>query len=169
MGVSLYDMTVPVYVRALRNLAAILAKGAAFAAARGIDPADLLTARLIHDMGPLPLHIQRASDAAKGTVVRVGGIENVVFEDNEETFDALQARIARTIAFLEKAPRAALDGREDAPVTLDLGEGRSIPFTGRSYVLAFALPNFFFHVTIAYALLRHRGAPIGKLDYLGGV
>jgi uncharacterized protein len=169
MAFSLYDLTVPVYVRSLTNLSAILGKGAAFAAEKGIDPADLLAARLIENMNPLSAQIQRATDTAKGTMVRVGGVENVVFDDNEASFEALQERIAKTIAFIRAVPRDRLDGREEAAVALDLPDGRSIPFTGQSFVLGFALPNFFFHVTMAYALLRHRGVAIGKLDYLGGI
>jgi hypothetical protein len=169
MATSLYDLSVPVYIRSLTNLSAILGKGAAFAAGKGLDPADLLATRLIDDMAALPAQVQRATDTAKGTMVRVGGVDNVVFEDNEASFEALQERIGKTIAFIRAVPREALDGKEDAPVTLTLGDGRAIPFTGRSYVLGFAVPNFFFHVTTAYALLRHRGVPIGKLDYLGGI
>lgn len=169
MATSLYDLTVPVYVRSLANLSAILGKAAAFAADRGIDPAALLETRLIADMAPLPAQVQRATDTAKGTMVRVGGIDNVVFDDNEASFEALQERIAKTIAFIRAVPRDKLDGKEESPVTLTLPDGRAIPFTGQSFVLGFALPNFFFHVTMAYALLRHRGVPIGKLDYLGGI
>jgi hypothetical protein len=169
MAISLYDLTVPVYVRSLTNLSAILAKGTAFAAETGLDPADLLATRLVDDMAPLTAQVQRATDTAKGTMVRVGGVDNVVFEDNEESFEALQERIAKAIAFIRAVPRAALDGKEEAAVSLDLPDGRSIPFTGQSFVLGFAIPNFFFHMTTAYALLRHRGVPIGKLDYLGGV
>lgn len=169
MATSLYDLIVPVYIRSLTNLSAILGKGAAFAAEKGLDPADLLSTRLIDDMAALPAQVQRATDTAKGTMVRVGGVANVVFEDNEETFEALQERIGRTVAFIRAVPREALDGKEEASVTLTLGDGRNIPFTGQSYALGFAIPNFFFHVTMAYALLRHRGVPVGKLDYLGGV
>ncbi|MEA3013888.1 MAG: uncharacterized protein QOD42_2433 [Sphingomonadales bacterium] len=169
MAISLYDLTVPVYVRSLANLSAILGKGAAFAAEKGLDPVDLLATRLVDDMAPLTAQVQRATDTAKGTMVRVGGAANVVFEDNEETFQALQERIANAVAFIRAVPRAALDGKEGAAVSLDLPDGRSIPFTGQSYVLGFAIPNFFFHMTTAYALLRHRGVPVGKLDYLGGI
>jgi hypothetical protein len=169
MGTSLYDLTIPVYIRSLTNLSAILAKGEAFAAEQGIDPADLLATRLADDMAPLPAQVQRACDSAKGTATRIGGVENKVFPDEETTFVELQARIANVIAFLQAVPRAAMEGQEDKAVSLDLPDGRSIPFTGQSFALGFALPNFFFHVTMAYALLRHRGVPIGKLDYLGGV
>lgn len=169
MGISLYELSVPVFTRALGNLSDILARGAAYAAEKGIDEADLLATRLIDDMAALPAQVQRACDSAKGTMVRVGGVENVVFPDEEATFAELQERIAKVVAFVRAVPRAAMDGKEEAPVSLDLPDGRKIPFTGQSFVLGFAIPNFFFHVTMAYALLRHRGVPIGKLDYLGGI
>src|SRR5258706_3174471 len=120
METSLSALSVPVYAPALRNLSAILAKGAAFAAEQGIDPADLLAARLAEDMAVLPYQVQRACDSAKGTVVRVGGVDNKVFEDNETTFEELQARIAGVIAFIEAVPRAALEGKEEEEVILDL-------------------------------------------------
>jgi hypothetical protein len=119
-------------------------------------------------MGPLTSQVQRASDAAKFTMVRIGGIENVAMADEEASFADLQARIAKTVAFLNSVPREAIDGKEEAPVELKT-PNRTMEFTGQSYVLGFVLPNFYFHVTTAYALLRHKGVPIGKMDYLGGV
>lgn len=169
MATSLYDLSAPVFTRGLRNLSAILDKGEAFAAGQGIDPADLLATRLIEDMAPLTAQVQRACDAAKGTMVRVGGVTNVVFEDVETNFAELRDRIAKVVAFVEAVPRGAIDGREEAEVILQIPNGASYSFTGRGFVLDFALPNFFFHVTTAYALLRHRGVPLGKLDYLGGL
>lgn len=168
MTTSLYDITVPVLLRSLGSLSTILTKGEAFAAEKGIDPAELLGARLIEDMGSLITQVQRASDAAKGAMVRIGGVENVAMPDEEASFADLQERIAKTMAFLKAVPRDAIDGKEDATVTLTT-PGGSFDFTGRGYVLNFLLPNFFFHVTTAYGLLRHKGAPIGKLDYLGGI
>jgi len=167
MATELYDLTVPVFVRALGNLAAILEKGAAFAAEKGIDPDVLLQARLFEDMAPLTAQIQRASDTAKGAVVRLGGVPNESFEDIESSFPELQARIARTIAFIQAVPREAIDGREQAEILIKT-PGGDFPFIGATYVLNFVLPNLFFHVTTAYALLRHHGVPIGKRDYLGG-
>jgi hypothetical protein len=169
MGTSLYDLTIPVFIRSLTNLSAILAKSEAWAAEQGVDPAELLAVRLIEDMHPLPYQVQRACDSAKGAAVRIGGVENKVFPDEETTFAELQARIAGIIAFLRHVPRAAMDGQEEKAVRLDLPDGQSIPFTGQSFALGFAIPNFFFHMTMAYALLRHRGVPLGKLDYLGGI
>jgi hypothetical protein len=169
MAISLYDLSAPVFTRGLRNLSAILDKGEAFASEQGVDPADLLATRLIDDMAPLTAQVQRACDAAKGTMVRVGGATNKVFEDVETTFAELRERIASVIALVEAVPRDAIDGKEDEEVILQIPNGPSYSFTGRGYVLDFALPNFFFHVTTAYALLRRRGVPIGKLDYLGGL
>ena len=168
MTTSLHDLTAPVLIRALGSLSAILAKGEAFAVEQGMDPAALLDARLIEDMGSLTMQVQRASDTAKGAMVRIGGVEGVAMPDEEASFADLQQRIAATIAFLESVPREAIDGKEDAVVTLTT-PGGSFDFTGRSYALNFVLPNFFFHVTTAYAILRHKGVPIGKLDYLGGI
>ena len=167
MATSLYDLTVPVFIRNLENLAKILAKGEAFAAEKGIDPVDLLNARLIDDMGTLISQIQRASDSAKGLPVRFG-FENLALADEEATFADLQTRIAKTVAYLKTVPHEAIDGKEDAAVTLAT-PNRSFEFTGIGFVQNFALPNFYFHVTTAYALLRMKGVPIGKMDYLGGV
>lgn len=168
MSLSLYDASVPVFLRALNNLSALLEKGRAFADEKGIAHADLLEARLIDDMAPLTAQIQRVSDTAKGVAVRVGQVENVAMEDKETSFDELQARIAATIAFLEKVPANCMDDREDAEVIVKT-PNRSMTFTGQSYVLGFAVPNLYFHVTAAYAILRYKGVPIGKMDYLGAI
>jgi hypothetical protein len=168
MALSLYDVSVPIFIRSLRNLSAILEKGRSFADEKGLPHSALLEARLIDDMSPLTSQIQRASDSAKFVAVRVGGIEGVVMEDNEASFDDLQARIAATIALLETVRGDMMDGREEDQVTLKT-PNRSIEFKARDYVLHFALPNFFFHVTTAYDLLRHKGVPIGKTDFLGGI
>ncbi|WP_205412220.1 DUF1993 domain-containing protein [Sphingomonas crusticola] len=163
---SLYDISVPVFIRAFRNMDAFLAKGADWFAEQGRPESELTTARLIADMAPLTGQIQRASDSAKGVAVRVGGVENVAMADEEVTIADLRARIARTIAFLEATPRDGFDGKEDATVEIKT-PNRTMTFSGRDYVLGFAVPNFFFHVTTAYALLRREGVPIGKMDYLG--
>jgi hypothetical protein len=119
-------------------------------------------------MHPLTAQIQRASDSAKGLAVRIGGVENAAFADEEQTLADLKARIAKTIAFLKATPREGFDGKEEAQVELPT-PNRTLLFSGRDYVLGFALPNFFFHVTTAYALLRQAGVPIGKMDFLGPV
>lgn len=168
MATELYDLTVPSFLRGLRVLSTLLDKGAAFAAEQGIDPATLTGARLIEDMRPLTAQVQLATDSAKGAVIRIGELEPFPLPDTEETFADLQDRIARTIAFLESVPRDRIDGREEATVILKTPRGE-FPFTGRSHVLTFSLPNFYFHLTTAYALLRQAGVPLGKLDYLGGL
>lgn len=168
MTSTLHELTVPVFIRALGNLSAFLKKGSDHADAHGIAHSEYLEARLAPDMAPLVSQIQRASDAAKGLLVRLGGVPNEAFADEEVSFADLQARIARTIAFLEATPADALAGKEDASVVLET-PGRSFTFTGLGYVQNFALPNFFFHVTTAYALLRHKGVPVGKMDFLGGM
>ncbi len=166
MAIPLYELTVPVFSRGFRTLSEILRKGEAHAEAQGWDPAVLTAARLIDDMAPLTAQIQRASDTAKGCVVRLGGAENVPFEDNEVTFADMHHRIDATLAFLANAKAEPMNAAEDHHVSV-VTRTRTMNFTGRSYVLTFALPNFFFHVTTAYALLRQRGVPIGKMDFLG--
>jgi hypothetical protein len=166
MSLSLYDVTVPVFIRAFGNLSEILEKGRAFADEKGMAHADLLEARLFPDMLPLTAQIQRASDASRFTVSRVGRIEVAPMADEEKTFDDLQKRIAATVALLKTVPANAMDGRESAEVTIQRASG-SMTFTGKDYVLGFALPNFYFHVTTAYDVLRHKGVPIGKRDFLG--
>ncbi|MCO4889413.1 DUF1993 domain-containing protein [Cupriavidus sp. WGtm5] len=166
MALSMYDVSIPPFVRALGHLDAILAKGAAHAQAQGMDPGDLIQARLIADMDPLPAQVQRASDAAKGCAARLAGIEVPSFADTETTFAELQDRIGRTIVFLEQITPAQLEGSEQRVVELKLPQG-PLRFDGKSYLLGFALPNFYFHVTTAYDILRHKGVQIGKRDYLG--
>jgi hypothetical protein len=168
MALSLYESSIPIFSRAFANLSAILDKGRAFADEKGIPHGELLDARLIADMAPLTAQIQRCSDTAKGVAVRVGQIPNVAMEDKEASFDELQDRIARTVALLDSVPSDSMDGREDAQIMLPTSGGE-VPFVARNYVLGFAVPNFFFHVTTAYALLRMKGVPIGKMDYLGAI
>ncbi|MDB5704709.1 MAG: hypothetical protein JWN66_1825 [Sphingomonas bacterium] len=167
MTTQLYDLTVPVFLRGFHAMSGFLAKGEAFAAEKGIDPAELLTARLFEDMAPLTGQVQRVSDGTRFCLVRLGGVENVPMPDEEASFADLQDRIAKTVAFLKSVPREAIDGKEEAKIELKL-PNRTLEFTGSSYVLGFALPNFYFHVTTAYAILRHKGVPIGKMDFLGG-
>ena len=168
MATELYDLFVPQLVRGLSNLGDFLAKGATFASDHDLAEADVLATRLYEDMAPLTSQIQRVSDSAKGAIVRLGGIENVAMPDEETSFAELQARIARTLDFVKAAPREAIDGKEAAEVVLAFPQGE-FRFTGLQYVTAFVLPNFYFHVTTAYALLRMRGVPVGKRDFLGGM
>ncbi len=168
MSISLYDTTVPVFLRGLANLAAVLEKGRAFGTGEGIPEAELLDARLAPDMVSLAGQVQRASDTAKFAAVRIGGVANERFADDEASFADLQARIARTRAFLESVPRAAIDGKEDATISVNIGR-TPVTIATQDYALSFALPNFFFHVTTAYDLLRSRGVPLGKMDYIGAL
>jgi hypothetical protein len=168
MATQLYDLTVPAFLRGFKALSAILEKARLHADAQGVAHDALLTARLYEDMAPLTSQVQRASDAAKFAVARLAAIEPPAMPDTEATFDDLQARIAATVDFLNSVARDAIDGREDADVELKT-PGRSFHFKGRGYLSDFALPNFYFHLTTAYGILRHNGVPLGKMDYLGGI
>jgi len=166
MALSLYDISVPVFSRGLGQLTHVLEKSLAHARANDIDPATLVDARLAPDMITLAGQIQRASDASKLGVARISGVTAPSFPDEEKTYDELLARIAKTQAFLATVDRTLIDGQEERPVTIKAREGEA-HFTAQRYLLQFALPNFFFHVTTAYDVLRHKGMPIGKMDYLG--
>lgn len=166
MSISIYQASVPAFVRGLNVLSALLAKGEEHVAATGGVPDMLLGAQLAEDMLPLTAQIQRASDASKLCIARLCGIEAPKFEDNEASFQQLQERIAQTIAFIESVPEAQFEGAAEREVTLTYGS-YSQHFTGQGYLLTFALPNFYFHVTTAYGILRAQGVKIGKLDYLG--
>jgi hypothetical protein len=166
MATELYDLTAPALLRGFAAMAAFLDKGRSWADENGVAHADLLEARLYPDMAPLTAQVQRASDTAKGAMVRIGGIENVAMADTETSFDELQARIAKTVDFITSVPHDAINGKEAAEVVLTTPSG-STPFTGLGYVQGFLLPNFYFHVTTTYAILRMKGVPVGKLDYLG--
>lgn len=167
MPLSLYEVSIPVMLRGLANLSWLLEKGSAFADEKGMPHAELTEARLIADMLPLTGQIQRASDTAKFVPVRVGGVENLPMPDTEVSFADMQARIATTEKFLKAMPRSAMDGAETREVIVKGRTGDRV-YTGASYVLEFALPNFFFHVTTAYGILRHKGVPVGKMDFLRG-
>ncbi|CAN7258354.1 DUF1993 domain-containing protein [Variovorax paradoxus] len=166
MALSMYDLSVPVFSRGLGQLTHLLEKSLAHARANDIDPATLVDARLAPDMLTLAGQIQRASDASKLGVARIAGITAPSFPDEEKTYDDLLARIAKTQDFFATVDRALVDGQEERPVTIKTREGEA-HFTAQRYLLQFALPNFFFHVTTAYDVLRHKGMPIGKMDYLG--
>lgn len=160
---DLYAMTVPTFIRAFRNLDHVLAK----AADSGIAEEELFNARLIADMLPLAKQVQIASDTARFAAVRIGQAEPSAMADEETSIAQLRERVAKTIAYLEAVDPAGYQGRETAEVILKMSKGE-VAFTGQSYVTDFALPNFFFHVTMAYALLRMKGVPLGKMDYLAG-
>ena len=166
MALSMYEASVPVFVSALKNLSSVLKKGEEHAAAKKIDASVLLGYRLAPDMRPLTSQVQLASDNSKGPASRLAGVDRPSFEDDETTFDALQQRIAKTIAYLESIDRAKFDDADSRKVAFPV-RGKDVQFDGDAYLLHFALPNFFFHVTTAYDILRHAGVEIGKLDYLG--
>lgn len=166
MTLSMYQASAPVFLRALDNLSAILKKGEAFATAKKIDPSVLLTSRLYPDMLPLTKQIQIVSDVSKGAIARLSGIENPSFADNEASFAELQERIAKTAAFIKTANEKQIDGTEKKSINLKVG-GNDLAFEGQQYLLHFAIPNVFFHVSIAYAILRHNGVELGKKDFLG--
>ncbi len=167
MTVSMYQASIPVFIRALKNLSAILAKGAANAAERKIDPSVFVNARLAPDMFALARQVQITSDTVKAFAARVAGVEVPSYEDNETTFEQLEARIQKTIQFLETFKPEQLDGTEEKEVTVPTRSDPDRKFKGEFYLLNWALPNLYFHVTAAYAILRHNGVPIGKKDFLG--
>ena len=166
MTLSLFDASIPVMTRALGNLANILAKAEAHAAAHKIDPAIFIQARLYPDMYPLVRQIQIATDVAKGGAARLAGQTPPSYEDTESSFAELQARLAKTIAFLNTFTPEHINGSEERTVTLKVGK-RDMSFLGQAYLLDFVLPNIFFHSSTAYAILRHWGVNLGKPDFLG--
>lgn len=166
MSLTMYQASIPVFVRMLKNLSVILDKAAAHAEAKKIDPAVFINARLAPDMYPLSRQVQIATDIVKGCAARLADIEVPSYEDNETTFADLQARIAKTEAFLQSVTAPQIDGSEDRKITLKFGS-RELSFLGQAYLLDFVLPNFHFHLTVAYAILRHNGVEIGKMDYTG--
>ena len=168
MAISMYQVSVPVFLKTLGNLSAILDKGAAFAEARKVDPSVLLGYRLAPDMLNLTRQVQIASDHAKRGTARLVGIEAPVYEDNEASFAELKARIDRTIAFIDTVKPAQIDDSEAREIALKVG-GNTKTISGQTYLLHNALPNFFFHVTAAYAILRHCGVDIGKSDFIGQI
>ena len=167
MSLSMYTATVPPFRAMLKNLSAVMAKAEAHCEARKIDPSVFLTSRLYPDMLPFTSQVQIATDNAKGAAARLAGVEIPKFEDTEKTFPELQARLDKTIAFLDTLTEAQFEGAEDRDIVLQLRD-RKQEFKGATYLLQFANPNVYFHITTAYALLRHGGVEIGKKDYLNG-
>jgi uncharacterized protein len=165
-SISLYQASIPVFVRQLNALSAILAKAAAHAESQQLDPAQYTSARLAADMLPLTSQVFIATDMAKGCAARLAGVDVPTYEDTESTLPELQARIEKTVAFLQGFQASQIDGAEGKAITLKLRNGER-HFIGIDYLLVFVLPNFFFHVTTAYDLLRQQGVPLGKLDFLG--
>jgi hypothetical protein len=164
----MYQASIPVFLRNLTNLKAILEKGAADAEARKIEPSVFVNARLAPDMLALARQVQIATDTVKGAGARLAGVDVPSFEDTETTFPELQARLDKTIAFLKGLKAEQIDGSEERTITLKMRSGE-VNFTGQNYLLNFVLPNLFFHCTTAYAILRHNGVQVGKMDFLGGI
>ncbi len=166
MSLSMYDASIPVLLKKLRSLSAILEKAAHFVEAKKIDVSVLVNARLAPDMFPLSRQIQITCDITKGCAARLAGIDVPIFSDDEVSITDLQTRIAKTVDFVQGVKAADINGSEQREITLKMGD-KSRSFQGQNYLLDFVLPNFYFHITIAYAILRHNGVDIGKNDYLG--
>jgi len=167
MPLSMHSASVPVFVRLLNNELAWLDKAEAYAKARKFDPNNYLGLRLAPDMLPFARQIQIASDTTKNCVARLAGGEPPKWTDDEKTLDELRARIRKTIEYVQSVPAAKIDGSDAREITMPMGPGRTMTFTGETFLKGFSLPNFYFHVTMAYALLRHAGVELGKMDYLG--
>lgn len=168
MTISIFDQTVSALSRTLLNLDRIVSKAEEYAKERNIDPAALLQDRLYPDMLPFVSQIRIATDTAKGAAARLSGTELPKWADDEVTFEDVHARIRKALDYLATFKPEQFEGAEDKPIEMKL-PNRTLNFSGREYILGFVLPNFYFHATTAYAILRHNGLPIGKLDYLGGV
>jgi hypothetical protein len=165
MALSMHQVSVPVFERSLKALSNCIDKAAAYAEARKIDPLALTSFRLFPDMFPFARQVQFSTDHAKGAPARLAGIEVPKYEDVETTFPDLQARIAKTLDFIASIDPKTMDGAEDREIMLRAA-GKDRVFTGYSYLFTHAFPNFFFHVTTAYDILRHNGVELGKRDFL---
>lgn len=166
MSLSMYQAGVPVTIRYLNNLSTLIDKAKAHCEARKIDPAVLVNFRLTPDMFPFSRQVQIATDQVKGMAARLAGVDVPSYADTEATFDELKARIAKTVDFLKSFKPEQIDGSEGKEITLKAG-ANEFKFKGDDYLVGFVLPNFYFHVTTAYAILRHCGVEIGKRDFLG--
>lgn len=163
----MYKTSVPVFKQLLNSLSAILIKAEAYAAEKKFEPAVLLNARLYPDMFPLIRQVQVAADFAKSVSARLAGVEVPAYEDNEQTFADLQARISKTLSFIESLTPAQFEGSETREIVLRPGTPKEKKLVGYNYLTNYGLPQFFFHVTTAYAVLRHNGLEVGKGDFMG--
>jgi len=166
LNISMYQASAPRFVNILKNLSAILDKAQAHAEAKKIDPTVFTSARLYPDMLAMSRQVQIATDTAKAAMARLAGAEIPKYEDTEQTFAELKARIAKTIEFINTFKPAQIEGTDEKEVVIKLG-GNDTKLTGMQYLLGHAHPNFYFHVTTAYDILRHNGVEIGKRDYIG--
>ncbi len=163
----MHATSIPVFQQMLGALSQVLGKAQAHASAKNIDPQALLQARLYPDMLPMIRQVQIACDFAKGVAARLAGVEVPAMADDEQTFEQLQARIAKVLAFVGGLDAAAFEQAATRDIVTQAGTPKEKRFTGQSYLLTYGLPHFFFHTTTAYALLRHNGVEVGKKDYLG--
>ena len=168
MALSMYQASVPIFIKTLGNLSGILDKGAAYAAAKKVDQSVLLGYRVAPDMLAMIRQVQIACDFAKGASARLAGMEVPAWEDNEKSIDELKTRIAKTIDYCKGFTPAQIDGSEDRDIQVKVG-GNPVTYKGQPYLLHSVLPNFFFHTTTAYDILRHCGVEIGKRDFIGQV
>lgn len=168
MTISMYSVSTPIFIRMLENLSAIIDKAAAHAEAARIDPSIFVNARLAPDMYPFSRQVQIATDMVKGCAARLAGIDVPSFADTESTFDELKERIAKTIAFLDTVGMERIDGTEEKEIIIKTPH-RELVMCGELYLKHYVLPNFYFHVTTAYAILRHNGVKLGKTDFIGGI
>lgn len=166
MTLSMYQASVPVFIQGLTGLGGVIDKAAAHAAERKIDPAALLQARLYPDMFPFARQVQIATDFAKGAAARLAGVEFPAYEDSETSFEELKTRVDKTIAFLRTLDAAQIDGSEERDISL-VRRGETSIVKGQAYLLEQAMPNFYFHITTAYAIQRHNGVEVGKRVFLG--
>jgi uncharacterized protein len=169
MSPSMSRLSLPVLAIGLKALAGVLEKAEAFAAAKKIDPSVLVSWRLAPDMFALARQVQIATDQAKNGSARLAGIEPPRFEDTETTIEQLKARLEKTVVFLKTLDRTQIDASADREITFPLGPHKKGRMKGYDYLNHFVLPNFYFHLTVAYAILRHCGVEIGKLDFLGAI
>lgn len=163
----MYKTSIPVFKQLLNGLSTILTKAEAYAAEKKFEPAVLLNARLYPDMFPLIRQVQVAADFAKSVSARLAGVEVPAYEDNEQTFADLQARISKTLSFIESLTPAQFEGSETREIVLRPGTPKEKKLVGHNYLINYGLPQFFFHVTTAYAILRHNGLAVGKGDFMG--
>lgn len=168
MTISMYSASVPTFIRTLTNLGGILEKAQAHAETKKIKPEVLLNARLFPDMFALTRQVQITSDFAKGTAARLAGIEPPSYADTESSFAELIARVQKTVDFLKTLKADQIDGSENRDIVLKMHTGE-LKFKGEAYLTQFSLPNFYFHATTAYAILRHNGIEIGKMDFIGEI
>jgi len=168
MSLSMYQASIPAFVQMLNNLSVIMDKAEAHARSREIDPEVLLNYRLAPDMLPFVRQIQIAADLAKGAAARLAGVEVPKHDDTEKTFADLKARLAKTVTFVQSFKPSDIDGSEDREINLTLGEHK-MSFRGQPYLVRFVMPNFYFHCTTGYDILRHCGVDLGKRDFIGTI